>query len=48
MVPTIVFNPYCLSSSGFEFYYSIKKIYKECGFGFGFEVGLRVKFCVLV
>ena len=34
MVPTVALNPLFLSSSGFEFYYSIKK-YKE---GVGLEL----------
>ena len=48
MVPTIVLNPYLLSSSGFEFYYSIKKYKKSVGLGLSLRTELRVKLCVLV
>ena len=48
MVPTVVLNPCCLSSVGFEFYYSIKKDKKSVSLGLGFEFELRAKPCELV
>ena len=34
MVPTVVLNPNFISSSGFEFYYTIVKYKKSVGLGF--------------
>ena len=44
MVPTVVPNPYCLSSLGFEFYYSIKKQKKSVDLDFDFKIELKVRF----